>query len=103
MADELEISHHHCSQNAPPPRLSRCRCQGARRVFAPDLLDVVAVYDNPLHWVSRYTNFLRFEDSMIEAGVRLTTVETAYGQTPFDLANRAGVRRVRLRANSICW
>ena len=64
---------------------------------------MVAVYDNPLHWVSRYTNFLRFEDSMIEAGVRLTTVETAYGQMPFDLADRAGVRRVRLRANSICW
>ena len=63
----------------------------------------MAVYDNPLRWVSRYTNFLRFEDSMIEAGVRLTTVETAHGQSPFDLADRAGVRRVRLRANSICW
>jgi hypothetical protein len=103
MADDLEVSHLHCPRPIRQRRLSPCRCQHAERAFAPDLLDVVAVYDNPLHWVSRYTNFLRFEDSMIEAGVRLTTVETAYGQMPFDLADRAGVRRVRLRANSICW
>jgi hypothetical protein len=103
MADDLEVSHLHCPRPIRPRRLSPCRCQHVERAFAPDLLDVVAVYDNPLHWVSRHTNFLRFEDSMVEAGVRLTTVETAYGQMPFDLADRAGVRRVRLRANSICW
>lgn len=40
---------------------------------------------------------------MIDAGVRLTTVETAYGQTPSDLPDRADVRRVRLRASSMCW
>ncbi len=109
MADDLKISHPGCPGPPQPPRPPwppwppPCRCPRADRAFAPDLLDVVAVYDNPLHWVSRYINFLRFEDSMIEAGVRLTTVETAYGQMPFDLADREGVRRVRLRANSICW
>jgi hypothetical protein len=106
MADDLKISHPRCPQPPRPPRPpwpAPCRCPPTDRAFDPNLLDVVAVYDNPLHWVSRYANFLRFEDSMIEARVRLTTVETAYGQLPFDLPERVGVRRVRLRANSICW
>jgi hypothetical protein len=111
MADDLKISHPHPHPRPPrpkppwlpwPPWPAPCRCPRTDRAFAPDLLDVVAVYDNPLHWSSRYANFLRFEDNMIEAGVRLTTVETAYGQMPFDLADREGVRRVRLRPNSIC-
>jgi len=106
MTDDLKISHPRCPQPPRPPWPPwplPCRCPRSDRAFAPDLLDVVAVYDNPLHWVSRYTNFLQFEDNMIEAGVRLTTAETAHGQKPFDLADRASVRRVRLRANSICW
>ena len=106
MTDDLKISHPRCPQPPRPPWPPwplPCRCPRSDRAFALDLLDVVAVYDNPLHWVSRYTNLLQFEDNMIEAGVRLTTAETAHGQKPFDLADRASVRRVRLRANSICW
>jgi len=79
VTDDLKISHPRCPQPPRPPWPLPCRCPRFDRAFAPDLLDVVAVYDNPLHWVSRYSNFLRFEDSMIEAGVRLTTVETAHG------------------------
>ena len=72
-------------------------------MFNLGLLDVVSVYDNHLRWTSRLSNFQRFEQGMIDAGVRLTTVELAYGDRPFDLSDREGVRRVRLRTDSVCW
>lgn len=68
-----------------------------------ELLDVLLPYNNPLRWHSRLNNFRRCEDGMLKSGVRLTTVELAYGDRPFDLPDREGVRRVRLRGHDILW
>jgi hypothetical protein len=69
----------------------------------PNLLDVVSPYCNPMGWHSRLANFRRFEDGMVAAGVRLTTVELAYGDRPFDLPDRDGVQRVRVRGRDVLW
>lgn len=73
------------------------------QMFSPDLLDVVSVYDNPLRWHSRLANFKRFEDGIVSAGVRLRTVELAHGKRDFELPDREGVTRIRLRANDVLW
>jgi hypothetical protein len=68
-----------------------------------DLLDVVFTYYNPERWHSRLENFRRAEDHMIASGVRYSTVELANGDRPFDLPDRDGVRRIRLRGNDVMW
>ncbi len=68
------------------------------------ILDVVLPFCNPMGWKSRLSNFRRCEDGMVAtAGVRLTTVELAYGDRPFALPDRDGVRRVRVRGRDVLW
>ncbi|MBV9859829.1 MAG: hypothetical protein JO038_06975 [Alphaproteobacteria bacterium] len=69
----------------------------------PDLLDVIAVYANPIRWKSRLRLFGAFEQHMLDSGVRLTTIECAYGERPFDLAERPHVSRNRVRAQTVLW
>lgn len=68
-----------------------------------DLLDVVAVYANPIRWKSRYRLFEDFERHMMDSGVRLTTIECAHGERPFELAEDPRVNRVRVRAQTLLW
>jgi len=73
-----------------------------------DLLHVVTAIANPLRWRSRIKLYLDFERHMLESGVRLTTVECAYGDRPFELADSPGVtsgavRHVGVRAHTIVW
>jgi hypothetical protein len=71
--------------------------------LAPTMLDVVIPFNNPMRWQARIANFRRCEDAVVAAGVRLTTVEMAYGDRPFELSDRDGVRRVRLRGGDLIW
>jgi hypothetical protein len=67
-------------------------------------LCVVAAYNNELRWKSRLANFRVFEDHMAATpGVRLVTVECAAGNLPFELPDRDGVVRVRVRSNDMIW
>ncbi len=68
-----------------------------------DLLHVVTAISNPIGWESRIRLYRAFEQHMLESGVRLTTVECAYGDQPFVLAERSGVSHVRVRAKSLVW
>ena len=68
-----------------------------------DLLHVVTVIANPMRWESRLRLYREFETHMLESGVKLTTVECAYGERPFEIEARAGVNLVRVRARSIVW
>lgn len=68
-----------------------------------ELLHVVAVYSNPIRWDNRLRLHTDFEQHMLDSGVNLTTVECAYGERPFQLADRTGVNRVRVRARTIVW
>lgn len=68
------------------------------------MLDVVAVYANPIGWRSRLRLYKAFEDHMVAStNVRLTVVECAYGGRPFDLPGREGVNIVRVRSKTLVW
>lgn len=69
----------------------------------PDLLHVVTAIANPIRWESRIRLYRDFEQRMLAAGVRLTTVECAYGDRPFDLAGNPAVNHVPVRARSLVW
>ncbi len=68
-----------------------------------DLLNVVAVYSNPIRWENRRKRHHEFEEHMLDSGVRLTTVECAFGERPFELEERDHVHRVRVRAKTLAW
>jgi hypothetical protein len=68
-----------------------------------DLLDVIAVYANPIRWRSRLRLFGAFERHMLDSGVRLTTIECAYGERPFELPDHPRINRVRVRARTLLW
>jgi hypothetical protein len=68
-----------------------------------DMLHVFVAYANPLRWANRLKAHREFEAHMLASGVKLTTIECAYGERPFELADRRGVHRVRARARTMVW
>jgi len=68
-----------------------------------DLLHVVTAVANPIRWESRIRLYRQFEDHMLASGVRLTTVECAYGERPFEVRPREGLNLVQVRAKSVVW
>jgi hypothetical protein len=68
-----------------------------------ELLDVVTCVANPLRWNSRLDLYRAFERHMLDSGVRLTTVECAYGDRPFECGGTPGVAHVALRSHSVIW
>src|SRR5579864_4520518 len=77
--------------------------RGKERSMTPDKLTVVLPLSNPVRWNSRINHFRAVEDEMLDAGVKLTTVECEYGERPFQLEPRTGVNRVQVRAKTLCW
>lgn len=63
-----------------------------------ELLHVVCAIANPMRWNSRIDIYKAFEQHMLDSGVKLTTVECAYGERPFELHNPK-VHMVHVRAN----
>lgn len=73
----------------------------------PNLLHVVTCISNPLRWASRVALYRDFERHMVESGVRLTVVECALGQRPFELDGNqlvdfVGVRHSTFTFNKEC-
>ena len=68
-----------------------------------DQLHVVTAIANPLRWESRIRLYRDFERHMLDSGVRLTTVECAYGNRPFVLAGNPNISHVAVRARSMVW
>lgn len=69
----------------------------------PDLLHVVTAITNPIRWESRIRLYRDFEGHMLDSGVRLTTVECAYSDRPFELSGNSAVNHVGVRARSLVW
>jgi hypothetical protein len=67
-----------------------------------ELLHVVSVYANPIRWSRRLQLHKEFEQHMLDSGVKLTVVECAYGERPYELHNEH-VDYVRVRSNSLVW
>ena len=68
-----------------------------------DTLDVVTAIANPIRWQSRARLYRQFEEQMLDSGVRLTVVECAYGDRPFELAENPHITHVPVRARSLLW
>jgi hypothetical protein len=69
-----------------------------------DLLHVVTVVSNPVRWQSRMKLYKRFEEHMLDSGVKLTTVEVSFGDRPTEL-DSPYVNHVKIRANghALVW
>jgi hypothetical protein len=68
-----------------------------------DLLHVVTAISNPVRWNSRIRLYKEFEKHMLESGVRLTVVECAYGDIPYQLDTNPAVNHVPVYAKSQVW
>jgi hypothetical protein len=69
----------------------------------PDVLDVVAVVSDPVRYRSRYDLFRAFEAHVLEAGARLTTVEMAFANRPFEVTTPDNPRHVQVRSPYEFW
>lgn len=69
----------------------------------PGVLDVVAVVSNPRRYRSRYDLYRAFERHMLDSGVRLTTVEMAYGGRLWEVTESGNPRHVQLRTDHELW
>ncbi len=69
----------------------------------PGLLHVVTCVSNPIRWQSRIRLYRDFAQHMLESGVKLTVVECAFGNRPFELGGTDGVRHVPVRAKTMLW
>lgn len=68
-----------------------------------DLLDVVTCVANPMRWESRIRLSKLFIEHMLDSGVAVTIVETAYGERPFELDNIPHIRHIPTRATTVAW
>ncbi len=78
---------------------------GHKRIIKPlpDVLDVVAVVSNPVRYQSRYDLFRAFEAHVHDSGARLTVVEMAYGDRPFEVTGPDNPRHVQFRSAHELW
>jgi hypothetical protein len=67
-----------------------------------DLLHVVTAVANPIRWESRIRLARNFIAHMLDSGVKLTVVECAYGERPYDL-DIAGINHVPVRSKTLVW
>ena len=68
----------------------------------PSQLHVFTARSNPLHWTAPHRNWLRFAQSMVDAGITLTVVECAYGEEDFHCTQEF-VRHIGVRAKTRVW
>jgi hypothetical protein len=68
-----------------------------------DLLHVVTAISNPIRWKSRNRLYKEFEAHMLDSGVRLTTVECAYGDIPHALDCAPEVNHVQVYGKTQLW
>ncbi len=69
-----------------------------------DLLHVIGVVSNPIRWHSRIRLFHDWAEHMLASGVKLTVVECAYGERPYQIRDDDRYYQVvRVRTDSMCW
>jgi hypothetical protein len=66
-------------------------------------LHVIAVISNQVQYESRYRLFKQFRQEMLEAGVNLIVVETAFGERPFEVTTWANPNHLQLRTYDELW
>ncbi len=66
-------------------------------------LYVVSAVSNPERYRSRYVLYKDFEKRCIDAGAKLYTVETAFGERPHIITQAGNPQHVQLRTSSQIW
>ncbi len=66
-----------------------------------DNLWVITTYYNPARYTNKRQNYERFAKPILEAGLKLVTVECAFGQEKFELAQAANV--IQVRGRDVMW
>ncbi|WP_435006071.1 hypothetical protein P12x_003740 [Tundrisphaera lichenicola] len=69
----------------------------------PDVLDVVAVVSNPVRYRTRYDLFRAFESHVQGAGARLTVVEMAFANRPFEVTEPGNPHHIQVRSAHEYW
>lgn len=73
-------------------------------LLSPELLHVVTAVFNPIRWESRIRLYKDFRKHMLESGVKLTVVECAFGDRPFELEDDdPRVTHVGVRSRTLAW
>lgn len=71
--------------------------------MSPSLLNVVTAISNPVRYKSRYRLHDEFAKRMLDAGVRLITVEVQQGERPFAVTRDDNPHHLQLRTRSELW
>lgn len=66
-------------------------------------LVVVTCISNPVRYQSRYHLYRRFEAAMKAAGVKLVTIEQAFGERPFEITERDNPMHLQVRSEDELW
>lgn len=66
-------------------------------------LYVVTCISNPARYKSRYNLYRKFAKHIQESGVKLFTVEVAYGDRPFEITTENYGTEIRLRTRQELW
>ena len=66
-------------------------------------LDVITVIANPSRYKSRYRLYSEFAQHMERAGARLTTVEAAFWDRPFEITQAGNPRHVQVHIHDELW
>jgi hypothetical protein len=90
-------------QNEPVPRGGGRPEHKAHIKQLPDVLDVVAVVSNPVRYRARYDLFRAFEAHVQDSGARLTVVEMAFAERPFEVTRPDDPRHVQVRSCHEFW
>lgn len=64
---------------------------------------VVTVITNPMRYSRRYELYFRFEEMCRQAGVKLITVEQAFGNREFMVTDSNNPHHVQMRSHEILW
>jgi len=71
--------------------------------MTPDMLHVVTCVSNPMLWKSRIALYNNFQQHMLDSGVKLTTIECAFGERPFEIEAHPDVNLIQVRSNTLIW
>jgi hypothetical protein len=68
------------------------------------LLDVIVTHFNPIRWQTPIGLRNNFIEHMLESGVRLTVIECAYGERPFEIEKKyPEVNYIQVRCKTLVW
>ena len=64
---------------------------------------VITIVSNPVRYRSRYEIYRRFRAMVESAGVKLITIEQAFGDRPFEITERDNPMHVQVRSEEELW